>query len=57
MNMEFDPEGYQPPRSGLVLLYACVAVLFIVFLLRFWYLQVLRGADYARQAQENRLHN
>lgn len=56
MNMEFDPEGYQPPRSGLVLLYACVAFLFIVFLLRFWYLQVLRGADYARQAQENRLH-
>lgn len=56
MNMEFDPEGYQPPRAGLVLLYACVALLFIVFLLRFWYLQVLRGADYARQAQENRLH-
>jgi penicillin-binding protein 2 len=56
MNMEFDPEGYQPPRSGLILLYACVAFLFIAFLLRFWYLQVLRGADYARQAQENRLH-
>ena len=56
MNMEFDPEGYQPPRSGLILLYACVALLFIIFLLRFWYLQVLRGADYARQAQENRLH-
>ena len=56
MNMEFEPEGYQPPRAGLFLLYACVAFLFIVFLLRFWYLQVLRGADYARQAQENRLH-
>ena len=56
MNMEFDPEGYQPPKVGLLLLYSCVAFLFIVFLLRFWYLQVLRGADYARQAQENRLH-
>ena len=56
MNMEFDPEGYQPPRSGLLLLYACVAFLFITFLLRFWYLQVLRGEDYARQAQANRLH-
>ncbi|MDL2209776.1 penicillin-binding protein 2 [Desulfovibrio sp. OttesenSCG-928-O18] len=56
MNMEFDPDGYQPPRAGIFLLYGCVAFLFIVFLLRFWYLQVLRGADYARQAQENRLH-
>ena len=56
MNMEFDPKGFQPPKTGIPLLYACVAFLFIVFLLRFWYLQVLRGADYARQAQENRLH-
>lgn len=56
MNMEFDPDGYQPQRSGLFLLYACVVSLFLVFLLRFWYLQVLKGADYARQAQDNRLH-
>ncbi|GHV53408.1 penicillin-binding protein [Deltaproteobacteria bacterium] len=55
MKMEFDPEGYQPPRAGIILLYACVAVLFVIFLLRFWYLQVLHGANYARQAQENRL--
>ena len=56
MNMEFNPEGFQPPRSGILLLYSCVAFLFILFLLRFWYLQVLKGEDYARQAQENRLH-
>ena len=56
MNTEYDPEGYQPSRSGLVLLYGCVAFLFILFLLRFWYLQVLKGDDYARQARENRLH-
>ncbi|CAK7055865.1 MAG: Peptidoglycan D,D-transpeptidase MrdA [Desulfovibrio sp.] len=56
MNMEFDPDGYHPPRRGILLLYVCVACLFLVFLLRFWYLQVLKGADYARQAQENRLH-
>lgn len=54
--MEFDPDGYQPHRSGTLLLYSCVAVLFLIFLLRFWYLQVLKGTDYARQAQENRLH-
>lgn len=56
MNLEFNPSGYQPPKTGILLLYACVALLFLTFLLRFWYLQVLRGADYARQAQENRLH-
>ncbi len=56
MNMEFEPEGYQAPRIGLFLLYACIAFLFLFFTLRFWYLQVLRGEDYARQAQENRLH-
>ena len=56
MNMEFNPEGFQPPRSGILLLYVCVIFLFVVFLLRFWYLQVLRGEDYARRAQENRLH-
>lgn len=55
MNMEFDPEGFQPPRTGVLLLYGCVAFLFVAFLLRFWYLQVLRGEDYARQAMENRL--
>ncbi len=56
MSTEFEPDGYQPPRIGLFLLYACVAFLFLFFILRFWYLQVLRGEDYARQAQENRLH-
>lgn len=56
MRMDFDPDGFQPPRTGIFLLYACVGALFVVFLLRFWYLQVLRGADYARQAQANRLH-
>lgn len=55
MQMQFDPDGYHPPRVGLYFLYACVAFLFFLFVLRFWYLQVLRGADYARQAHDNRL--
>ncbi len=54
--MEFEPEGHQAPRIGLFLLYGCVAFLFVFFVLRLWYLQVLRGEDYARQAHENRLH-
>ena len=55
MQMQFDPDGYHPPRVGLYFLYACVGFLFFLFVLRFWYLQVLRGADYARQAHDNRL--
>jgi penicillin-binding protein 2 len=55
MKMEFDPEGYQTPKLGLYFLYGCVAFFFFVFVLRFWYLQVLRGADYARQAHDNRV--
>ena len=32
-----------------------VGLLFFVFVVRFWYLQVHRGEEFARQAQENRL--
>lgn len=53
--VQFEPKGFHAPRSGLYLLYGCIVFLFLLFLLRFWYLQVLRGEDYARQALENRL--
>ena len=52
--VEFEPEGFHAPRSGLLLLYGCVTGLFFLFLLRFWFLQVLHGEEYARQALENR---
>ncbi len=55
MKIQLDPEGYQPPRAGLLLLQLAVALLFVVFLARFWYLQIHRGAEFARLAQENRL--
>ena len=55
MKIELDSEGYQPPRCGLILLQCAVALLFVVFCARFWFLQIHRGADYARMAQENRL--
>lgn len=55
MSMHLDPEGYQPPKMGLLLLQGLVVFLFLVFALRFWYLQIHRGDDFARKARENRL--
>lgn len=57
MKIELDSEGYQPPRNGLILLQCAVALLFVVFCARFWFLQIHRGEDYARMAQENRLRD
>lgn len=55
MKIQLDTEGYQPPRSGLVLLQCLVVVFFCIFVLRFWYLQIHRGDEFAQQAQDNRL--
>ncbi|MDR3363155.1 MAG: penicillin-binding protein 2 [Desulfovibrio sp.] len=50
-----ETERYQSPRFGVILLQGLVGLLFFVFVTRLWYLQVHRGAEFARQAQENRL--
>ncbi len=55
LKIQMDSEGYQPPRGGVILLQVLVGLLFFVFVVRFWYLQVHRGEEFARQAQENRL--
>lgn len=55
MKIQLDHEGYQPPKSGLVLLQCLVGALFFIFVTRFWYLQIHKGEDFARQAQNNRL--
>ncbi len=55
MSMHLDPEGYQPPKLGLLLLQGMVALLFLCFSLRFWFLQIHKGEDFARLARENRL--
>ena len=57
MKLKLDPEGYQPPRSGILLLQFLIGALFFVFVLRFWYLQIHKGTEFARQAQNNRLRN
>ena len=53
--IQLETEGYQPPKSGLLLLQCLVGVLFFTFVLRFWYLQIHRGEDFAQQAQANHL--
>lgn len=55
MSMQLDPEGYQPPKTGLWLLQGLVLLLFLIFLLRFWYLQVHHGDDFAKKARDNRI--
>ncbi len=55
MSMHLDPEGYQPPKAGLVLLQGLVVALFFCFFLRFWFLQIHKGEEFAQKARENRL--
>ncbi|MBD5646343.1 MAG: penicillin-binding protein 2 [Desulfovibrio sp.] len=55
LRIQVESEGYQPPRGGVILLQVLVGVFFFVFVVRFWYLQVHLGAEFTRQAQENRL--
>ena len=48
-----NTEAYQPPRNGIILLEVLITLFFIVFVSRFWILQVHQGADFAKQAQNN----
>ncbi|WP_446424153.1 penicillin-binding protein 2 [Mailhella sp.] len=57
MKLDDGRDEYQPPKSGLLLLQFCIVLLFALFCARFWYLQIHRGADYVRMAQENRLRH
>ncbi|MDR0339389.1 MAG: penicillin-binding protein 2 [Desulfovibrio sp.] len=54
MAIEIGTDGYQPPRIGLALLYGLTAAFFLLFVLRFWYLQMLQGEYYAQKANDNR---
>lgn len=53
--IQVENEIYQPPRGGVIFLQVLVGIFFFVFVVRFWYLQVHRGPEFTRQAQENRL--
>lgn len=55
MKQSFDPDSQGPPKTGLVLLQVLIWVLFCIFALRFWYLQIYKGEEYAKRARENQL--
>lgn len=57
MRIQYDSEGFQPPRHGLILLQVLVFFLFVLFVARFWYLQVHRGEELARQSVRNHLRH
>lgn len=54
LKIQMESERYQPPRHGVILLQVCVGVLFFIFVVRFWYLQMYKGDTFAKLAQENR---
>ncbi len=55
LKIPVETEEYQAPRSGMLLLQGLVALFFLVFVVRFWYLQVHKGEAYAERAQLNRM--
>ena len=55
LNIQVEPESYQPPRWSVLLLQGLIITLFFVFAVRFWYLQILKGEQFARQASDNRI--
>ncbi len=55
LKIPLEKEEYHPPRAGSLLLQGLVVLLFFVFVVRFWYLQVHKGEAFSEQAQQNRL--
>ncbi len=55
MRQGLETETQQAPRGGLLLLQLFVLGLFLVFVLRFWYLQIHKGQEFANQADNNRI--
>ncbi|MEF2144638.1 MAG: penicillin-binding protein 2 [Desulfovibrionaceae bacterium] len=51
----FNPHDKEPPRHGLLLLQLCILGLFFLFTVRFWYLQVHQGQEFADKARANQL--
>ena len=54
MPNKIESKTYEPPRMGLFLLQFLIALLFVVFCARYWYLQIHRGEEFARLALENK---
>lgn len=57
LKLQMDKETYEPPRHGIIFLQVLVGLFFFIFVIRFWYLQVHRGEEFTRQAQDNRIRH
>ncbi len=55
MKINRENYNYQPPKIGMIFLQSLIGALFIVLASRFWYLQILRGQEYTRLADANRV--
>ncbi len=55
MSSLYDSKSQQPPKTGLLLLQGLILLLFCVFALRFWFLQIHKGSYFAEQAKNNQL--
>ncbi|SDK57342.1 penicillin-binding protein 2 [Maridesulfovibrio ferrireducens] len=55
MSSLYEAKSQQPPKTGLLLLQGLILLLFCVFALRFWFLQIHKGAYFAEQAKNNQL--
>lgn len=51
----YESKTQQPPRNGLLLLQGLILLLFCIFALRFWYLQIHKGDYFKEQAMNNKL--
>ena len=55
MSELFDPRDNTPPKQGLLLLQVLILGMFCLFTLRLWYLQVHRGPEFTKRAEENQI--
>ena len=54
MEIQFEGDGFQPPKHGLLILQILIGFYVFVFLVRIWYLQILQADKYSKLAQDNR---
>lgn len=55
MRQGLETETQQAPRGSLLLLQLLVLGLFLIFVLRLWYLQIHKGQEFAERADNNRM--
>lgn len=55
LKIKVESEHCPPPRHGTIMLQLLIGVFFFVFVTRFWYLQVYRGAEFSELSLNNRM--